>query len=112
MTRSEAERLFLELVRKARLPEPAVNVSVGGHRVDFYWRAEKLIVEVNGFAYHSSSATFEKDRRRDAELAATGLRVMRVTWRQLTREPHAVLATWLERWHARPDRRGAEPRGR
>jgi very-short-patch-repair endonuclease len=34
---------------------------------------------------------FERDRRRDAALTARGLRVMRVTWRQIVNEPEAVL---------------------
>jgi very-short-patch-repair endonuclease len=50
-----------------------------------------LIVEIDGFAFHSSSVAFERDRRRDAVLAGSGFRVLRVTWRQLTREPEALL---------------------
>jgi very-short-patch-repair endonuclease len=50
------------------------------------------VVEVDGFEYHSSRSAFERDRRRDAALAASGFRVIRVTWRQLTSEPKALLA--------------------
>jgi len=49
------------------------------------------VVEVDGYAYHSHRNAFERDRRRDADLAAAGYRVIRVTWRQLIREPEAVL---------------------
>ena len=70
---------------------PESNVSVGDYEVDFYWRRERLIVEVDGFAFHSSQRKFESDRRRDAGLTARGLRIMRVTWRQLVDEPEAVL---------------------
>jgi very-short-patch-repair endonuclease len=59
--------------------------------VDFFWPTERLVVEIDGFAFHSSKPKFEKDRRRDAELAAAGLRVVRITWRQLVDEPEAVL---------------------
>ena len=34
---------------------------------------------------------FHADRRRDAELAARGFRVLRFTWRQVLYEPHSVL---------------------
>jgi len=91
LTRSEAEKRFLALIRKAGLPAPAVNVSVARYVVDFFWRAERFIVEVDGFAFHSSAHRFEADRRRDAELAAAGMRVMRVTWRQLANEPLALV---------------------
>lgn len=92
LTRSEAEERFLELVRKARLPAARSNARVGGYEVDFYWREQRFIVEIDGFAFHSSAARFESDRRRDAVLAAAGVRVIRVTWRQLATEPEAVLA--------------------
>jgi very-short-patch-repair endonuclease/predicted transcriptional regulator of viral defense system len=92
LTRSEAEELLLALVRRARLPTPTVNVPIGGHEVDFGWTAERLVVEVDGHAYHSARSRFESDRRRDADLAAAGFRVIRVTWHQLTRESQVVLA--------------------
>ncbi|HEY8470819.1 MAG TPA: DUF559 domain-containing protein [Longimicrobiales bacterium] len=90
-TRSEAEERFLALVRKADLPEPELNVVVGDHEVDFLWRRERLVVEVDGFEFHSSRDRFENDRRRDADLFGLGLRVVRVTWRQITTEPEATL---------------------
>lgn len=89
--RSEAETRFLALVRKAQLPAPATNVALRGYEVDFLWRAEALVVEIDGFAFHSSSAAFERDRRRDAVLAAAGFRVLRITWRQISREAEALL---------------------
>jgi very-short-patch-repair endonuclease len=92
-TRSRAERRLLDLVRSARLPLPRVNVLVAGLEVDFLWPAHRLVVEVDGFAFHSSRFSFENDRRRDAKLIAGGFRVMRVTWRQLVEEPHALLVS-------------------
>ena len=90
-TRSEAEEQFLALIRKAQLPAPEVNVKVGGLEVDFLWRAERFVTEIDGFTFHSSAGTFESDRRRDAVLAAAGMRVTRVTWRQMVNEPEALL---------------------
>ena len=91
LTRSEAEEQFLALIRKAQLREPEVNVRVEGYEVDFLWRVERLVVEIDGRAFHSSDRSFESDRRRDGVLLGAGLRVMRVTWRQIVREPEALL---------------------
>lgn len=91
MTRSEAEERFLALLRKTGLPDPEVNIAVGRYELDFFWRVERVAVEVDGFAFHSSRRRFEGDRRRDAQLAARGIRMVRVTWRQIQREPEAVL---------------------
>jgi very-short-patch-repair endonuclease len=91
-TRSEAERRLLALIRAAGLPLPRANVKLGPYEVDFLWPAQRLVVEVDGFRYHSSRVAFERDRARDAELAALGYRVVRVTWRQIAEEPYAVVA--------------------
>ena len=56
------------------------------------WRNQRLVAEVDGYAFHSSRSSFERDRRKDAELAAQGYRVIRVTWRQLSDEPEALVA--------------------
>ena len=91
LIRSEAEERLLALIGKAQLPAPDVNARVGPYEVDFLWREARLIVEVDGFAFHGDRAAFEADRRRDAELAARGFHVIRVTWRQIEAEPEAVL---------------------
>lgn len=93
LTRSDAEARLLELLRRAGMPRPETNVRVAGYEVDFLWRAERLVVEVDGFAFHSSARAFERDRRRDSALSAAGMRVMRITWRQLEHEGEATLVT-------------------
>ena len=92
MTRSEAEERLLLLIRKAQLRPPETNVRVEGYEVDFFWRIERLIVEVDGFAFHSSTRPFELDRRRDAALTVAGFRVIRLTWTRIVSEPEATVA--------------------
>jgi very-short-patch-repair endonuclease len=92
LTRSEAEELLLALLRQAQLPAPQVNARLHGYEVDFYWSAHRLVVEVDGFRFHSSRRAFEHDRRKDAALSAMGIATIRVTWRQLQHEPYAVIA--------------------
>jgi very-short-patch-repair endonuclease len=92
LTRSEAEARLLGLLRAADLPPTAVNERVGRHEVDFLWNEQRLVVEVDGFAYHAHRAAFERDRIRDAELQAAGYRVIRVTWVQIESRPEAVIA--------------------
>ena len=92
-TRSEAERRLVELIRAARLPQPRANARVARHEVDLLWVAQRLVVEVDGFRFHGGRAAFERDRRRDGELLAAGYRVLRLTWRELTDAPEAVVAT-------------------
>jgi very-short-patch-repair endonuclease len=92
MTRSEAERRLLALIRRAGLPLPCTNVEVRGHEVDLYWPEQRLVVEFDGWAYHSTRAAFERDRLKDAEQQLAGERVIRVTHRQLARRPEELVA--------------------
>jgi very-short-patch-repair endonuclease len=92
-TRSQAERRMLSLIRQAQLAVPHVNARLAGREVDFHWPAQQLVVEVDGHAFHGHRLAFERDRRRDATLVAAGYRVIRVTWRQITEEPLAVVAS-------------------
>ena len=92
VTRSHAERKLLDLIDRAGLPRPQTNVRIGRHEVDAFWPRERLVVEVDGYAFHGGRAAFERDRARDGDLAARGIRVVRVTWRQMTRQAEAVAA--------------------
>jgi very-short-patch-repair endonuclease/predicted transcriptional regulator of viral defense system len=95
-SRSDAERRLRALARRGGLPQPHVNARVGRFEVDFLWRAERVIVEVDGYDFHSSKAAFERDHRRDAMLQGLGFRVLRFTWRQLTQEPEFVLVQLVQ----------------
>lgn len=92
VTRSEAERRLLALLRSAGLPPTATNTRIAGQEVDVLYAEARLVVERDGYAFHRTRAAFERDRRRDADLAAAGFRVVRVTWRALTTEPEALIA--------------------
>lgn len=100
LTRSEAERRLRRLILDGGLPPPETNVRLLGFEVDFVWPGAKLVVEVDGHAFHAHRAAFERDRKRDQALVAAGFRVIRVTWRQLEREPLAVLARIAQALHS------------
>ncbi len=91
--RSEMELRALELVAAHGLPAPRVNDGLGPYVIDLHWPDRRLAVELDGGAFHRTAEAFERDRRRDADLAAAGYRTVRVTWRQLTRDPGWVART-------------------
>jgi very-short-patch-repair endonuclease len=91
-TRSELEEAFLRLCDDHALPRPQTNTHIEGFEVDFAWPAERLIVEVDGYAFHRSPTAFETDRERDVILALAGWRVLRFTYAQVTRR-----ARWVAR---------------
>jgi very-short-patch-repair endonuclease len=93
--RSLLEERFLDLCRRSRVPRPAVNAYVEGFEVDFSWPGQRLVVEVDGFAFHAGRAAFERDRARDVAMTLAGWRVLRFTWRRLLDEPQGVAAAVL-----------------
>ncbi len=54
----------------------------GVGRVDFVI-GDRLIIEVDGRAYHSDPKRFEADRSRDARASARGFRVLRFSYKQV-----------------------------
>ena len=87
VTRSRLEDEFLRFVRRHRLPEPALNQRVAGYEVDALWSEQRLVVELDGYAFHATRAGFERDRERDAALLDAGFSTLRLTHRRLTGQP-------------------------
>lgn len=96
VTRSELERIFLDLCREHCLPQPRINDFVAGHEVDAVWPPQRLVVELDGYAFHRTRAAFERDRARDVALQLAGYKVLRFTHRRLSREPAAIATTLRE----------------
>jgi very-short-patch-repair endonuclease len=96
VTRKELERRFKRLLDETDLPKPRRNadVAAGGRffEADCLWAREGLIVELDGRATHGTARAFERDRERDRLLTTEGWRVIRISWRQLDREPEAIVA--------------------
>jgi very-short-patch-repair endonuclease len=97
LTREELEERFLALCRKASLPSPSVNEWITlddgiAYKADFLWRAERVIVETDGWGSHGTRRAFENDRKRDRRLRLAGWDVIRFTWRDVERESDEVTA--------------------
>ncbi|MEA2495874.1 MAG: hypothetical protein QOJ29_3785 [Thermoleophilaceae bacterium] len=95
ITRSELEARFRSLLDQAGLPAPRINEGIALDELfieaDAVWPDAKLIVELDGYAYHRGATAFERDRARDRAAVAAGWRVIRVTWKQLATEPKQLI---------------------
>jgi predicted transcriptional regulator of viral defense system len=97
-TRSELERLFLEMCAKRAVPEPEVNVwlpTPDGRRyqADFLWRDSSRILEADSRRFHDTDSSFVSDRKRQQQLELAGWRVSRCTWEEVEREPRRLALT-------------------
>lgn len=91
-TLSDPEAWMLDLLRRHRLPEPEVNVWAEGFLVDFLWRSQKLVVEFDGHAFHSSRQALQRDKERNRKLQLAGYTVLRYTYEDLVGSPRQVAA--------------------
>lgn len=94
-TESELEDDVLERLRAWGLPEPVKQYPLPWRspkrgRVDFAYPKAKLIVEVDGRAWHLAVDAFDEDRMRDNHAQLAGWRVIRVTHRMLEHRPGEV----------------------
>jgi very-short-patch-repair endonuclease len=94
---SPAEAQFLRLLRTARLPLPEREVSIHDDRgrfigrVDFAYRAERIVIEINGYAYHAGREPWERDHERLARFAAAGWLPLPFTVRAMNQRPDEVV---------------------
>lgn len=93
---SKLERRMGELLRRAGLPAAVFHhvvctpAGVFLAEVDFAYPEIKLAIEVDGFGAHGTPRAMGKDFVRQNGLVPYGWRVLRFTWRQVTRQPEMV----------------------
>lgn len=90
LTLSELEDRFLALVDAESLPRPLTNHRIRGMRVDAAWPHERVVAELDGWAYHHDRGAFQADRARDVALARAGWTVARFTHADVVDRPAHV----------------------
>jgi Transcriptional regulator, AbiEi antitoxin/Protein of unknown function (DUF559) len=95
-TRSDLEDLLLDLLDEAGIERPEINAPLrfGAQTIvpDYLWRAHRVAIEADSVTWHDHKLTREHDADKQAQLEAAGLRVLRITWRQITRSPQQTLS--------------------
>lgn len=64
-----------------------MNTVLHGFEVDAYFPQHGVIVELDGWDFHSSQHSFQSDREQDATLLAHGVVTIRITWDRLIDSP-------------------------
>jgi hypothetical protein len=91
---SAARVVFAE----AGLDPPELQVTIHGERaqfaarVDFLWRAQKVIAEADGLVKYNDRKDLLNERERDHQLREAGYIAVHFTWRELFRTPEEVIA--------------------
>lgn len=95
VTESELEARVLDLLGESGMPMPELQkkVQVKGkrYRLDFRFPGTPVVLEADGYAWHSTAHAFEADRRRINALTARGFRVLQWTWEAMNDRPEQLL---------------------
>jgi very-short-patch-repair endonuclease len=89
---SAAERRLVRLLRAAGVPGWVSAYRYGDFILDLAFPAVRVVVEVDGWAWHVDIERFQRDRRRQNRLVADGWRVLRYTWHDLQERPAEIVA--------------------
>jgi very-short-patch-repair endonuclease len=92
LTRSPLEDRFVALLDRYKLPRAHMNHMLGDIEVDACWPWHRLVVELDGYAFHNTTAAFQSDRVRDNDLVRLGYVVMRFTHADVVRRADDVAA--------------------
>ncbi len=84
---SPLEDDFLEFARRYGLPAPVTNTYLLGYEIDVLYPRERVIVEVDGYQFHSDRGSFEHDRKRDVIMLEAGVLTVRITDERMKQEP-------------------------
>ncbi|MDE3134583.1 MAG: DUF559 domain-containing protein [Acidobacteriota bacterium] len=89
--KSGLERAFDRwLTGHPEVPPPERNLELGPWEIDCYWRAQRLVLELDGRPYHSVIEEMDRDNRKNIWLQAHGLRFLRVTDTRFKRDKRGV----------------------
>jgi predicted transcriptional regulator of viral defense system len=90
LTRSELEDRFVFLLDARSIPRPLLNARIEGFEVDAVWEETRLVVELDGWAFHRTRRAFQRDRAKGNLLTAKGWTVLRFTHDDVMRRPRAT----------------------
>ncbi len=89
--RSVLEGWFLLVWVRRKLETPQVNVKVFGKEVDFYWPEYRLVLELDGDAFHSDPVQKQIDLEKQRFLESQGMTVLRATYKEFAADPDGVV---------------------
>ena len=72
--------------------------------VDFYFHEIRLAIEVDG-SFHRSKSQLNRDRRKDADCARSGITVLRITNREVFGDKEILIRKLREGWRKALDRK-------
>ena len=95
---TDAERLVWSKIRRKQVKGCPFyrQKNIGDYIVDFYWPAEKVVIEIDGGQHYSEEGSV-RDIVRDEYMTCIGLKVLRFSDREVLRNIDQVIERIYER---------------
>ena len=95
---SDAETLFFQILRDAKLPLPSRQVMMlrdnGSHAyTDYAYEGIDAVLEVLGYAWHSSRASLDRDAERNNDINLSAKTLLEFTWTHLKSDREYIVRT-------------------
>ncbi|AUH67848.1 MULTISPECIES: hypothetical protein [Gordonia] len=84
---SEAERLFVRMLRSEQITGWKQQFPICGRPWDFAWPAERVGVEIHGYAFHRHEDRWNRDLAKANSIACLGWIPLAYSWKQLNLAP-------------------------
>jgi very-short-patch-repair endonuclease len=89
---SAAERLLIRLLREAGIEGWVLGHPLGPYKIDLAFPAQRVAIEVDGWAWHVDPNRFRNDRRKGNYITRLGWDLLRFTWHGLHEQPTESIA--------------------
>jgi very-short-patch-repair endonuclease len=89
---SAAERLLVRLLGEAGITGWVLGHPLGPYTVDLAFPAQRVAIEVDGWAWHVDPERFHNDRRKGNYVTRCGWDLLRFTWHALHERPTESIA--------------------
>lgn len=95
---SDAETIFFQILRDANLPLPSRQVMMlrddGSHAyTDYAYEGVDAVLEVLGYAWHSSRASLDRDAERNNDINLSDKTLLEFTWTHLKHDRDYIVRT-------------------
>ncbi len=88
---SQAERLLVRLLQDAGITGWELSYPLQDYVIDLAFPAQRIAIEVDGWAWHMTPDRFIRDRQRQNALVNLQWTILRFTWHDLVGRSEAVL---------------------